>query len=156
MSCQTLARLDENLRNGQSKSRHHATKGEYSPGGGKVTVSLSNVRTFDSLRNSAYRFYFLGSLGQMGAMNMQMVTRSLLIYRLTGSAVLLGLVALATAVPTLALALFGGGHCRPCAKEARHSGRSGCLSSGGFKCCRYPDYGLLEPPTPRLMVDSDS
>ncbi len=67
-----------------------------------------NVRIFDSLKNSAYRFYFLGSLGQMGALNMQMITRSLLIYRLTGSAAILGLMALATAVPTLALALFGG------------------------------------------------
>ncbi len=39
---------------------------------------------------------------------MQMVTRSLLIYRLTGSAALLGLMSLAMAVPVLALSLFGG------------------------------------------------
>jgi len=74
----------------------------------RVASSLSKVRTFDSLRNSAYRFYFLGNMGQWASQNMQMMTRSLLIYRLTGSAVLLGLMALASAVPTLALSLFGG------------------------------------------------
>jgi MFS family permease len=47
-------------------------------------------------------------LGQWGSMNMQQVTRSLLIYRLTGSAAILGLMALATAVPMLLLSLFGG------------------------------------------------
>ncbi len=39
---------------------------------------------------------------------MQMVTRSLLIYRLTGSAALLGLMALAMALPMLTLSLLGG------------------------------------------------
>ena len=64
---------------------------------GGVIILLSNIRTFDSLRNSAYRFYFLSNLGQWASQNMQMVTRSLLIYRLTGSAALLGLMALAMA-----------------------------------------------------------
>jgi MFS family permease len=71
-------------------------------------IPLSSVKTFDSLKNPAYRFYFFGMLGQWGSMNMQQVTRSLLIYRLTGSAAILGLMALATAVPMLLLSLFGG------------------------------------------------
>jgi predicted MFS family arabinose efflux permease len=41
-------------------------------------------------------------------MNMQMITCALLIYRLTGSAAILGLMALATALPMLLLSLFGG------------------------------------------------
>ena len=41
-------------------------------------------------------------------MNMQMVARSLLIYRLSGSAAILGLVSLANALPMLCLSLFGG------------------------------------------------
>lgn len=41
-------------------------------------------------------------------MHMQMVARSLLIYRLTGSAAILGAVSLATALPMLCLSLFGG------------------------------------------------
>jgi len=41
-------------------------------------------------------------------MNMQMIARSLLVYRLTGSAAILGALALASAVPMLLLSLFGG------------------------------------------------
>jgi MFS family permease len=71
-------------------------------------LNLSSIRTFDSLKNSAYRFYFFGMAGQWAAMNMQMVARSMLIYRLTDSATILGLMSLANAVPTLLLSLFGG------------------------------------------------
>ncbi len=71
-------------------------------------VSLGNLKTFDSLKNSAYRFYFWGMLGMWGAMNMQMLARSLLIYRLTGSKAMLGLLSLADALPMLLLSLFGG------------------------------------------------
>lgn len=77
-------------------------------GGGRLRVSLSSVRTFDSLKNSGYRFYLLGMMGQWGSMNMQMVTRSLLVYRLTGSAAILGLLALAQALPMILLSLYGG------------------------------------------------
>jgi len=41
-------------------------------------------------------------------MNMQMMARSLLIYRLTGSAAILGVMAVANAIPMLFLSLFGG------------------------------------------------
>ena len=75
-------------------------------GGGRI--SLRNLRTFDSLKSSAYRFYFLGQVGVWGSMNMQQVTRSLLIYRLTGSAAILGVMSLASALPMLLLSLFGG------------------------------------------------
>ena len=47
-------------------------------------------------------------MGQMGAMNMQMVARSWLVYELTDQYVMLGLVMLANAVPMLFLSLFGG------------------------------------------------
>jgi len=47
-------------------------------------------------------------MGQMGAMNMQMLARSLLIYRLTGSTAILGGMAVAHALPMLFLSLFGG------------------------------------------------
>lgn len=71
-------------------------------------ISFSSIRTFDSLKNSAYRFYFFGMAGQWASMNMQMVARSMLIYRLTGSGAILGLMSLANAIPTLLLSLFGG------------------------------------------------
>jgi MFS family permease len=44
----------------------------------------------------------------MAAVNMQMMTRSLLVYRITGSAAILGSLALANALPMLFLSLFGG------------------------------------------------
>lgn len=52
--------------------------------------------------------YFFGMLGQFASMNMQMVTGSLLLYRITGSAALLGTSSLASAIPMLFLSMFGG------------------------------------------------
>ncbi|MGD9142528.1 MAG: MFS transporter [Dehalococcoidia bacterium] len=65
-------------------------------------------RTFASFRNPMYRLYYYSLVGHWAPMNMQMVTRSLLIYRLTGSGALLGLMALAGALPLLFLSLYGG------------------------------------------------
>jgi len=75
--------------------------------GGRDRLSLYK-RTFSSFKNSVYRFYFGGLLFQMLPMNMQMMARSLLIYRLTGSATILGAMSFAHAIPMLLLSLFGG------------------------------------------------
>ncbi len=69
---------------------------------------LVNLRTFRSLKNPAYRFFWAALLFQMGAMNMQIMARSLLIYRMTGSTMMLGLFGLFGALPMLFLSLFGG------------------------------------------------
>ena len=69
---------------------------------------MPNIRTFDSLKNPVYRLYYGGILGQMAAMNMQMVARSYLTYDITASAAILGALALAHAVPMTLLSLFGG------------------------------------------------
>jgi MFS family permease len=66
------------------------------------------LRTISSLRTPAYRTYFLGMLGQYASMSMQMITGSLLIYRLTNSAALLGFMSLAHALPMIILSIFGG------------------------------------------------
>lgn len=70
--------------------------------------SIVNFRAFSSLKNPVYRIYYGAMLGQMGALNMQMLARSLLIYRVTGSAAMLGGMSLAGALPMLFLSLFGG------------------------------------------------
>lgn len=75
--------------------------------GGVERISLGK-RIFSSLSNPVYRLYFCAQVGFMAPMNMEMLARSLLIYRITGSAAILGLMALASAIPTLALSLFGG------------------------------------------------
>jgi MFS family permease len=66
------------------------------------------LRTISSLRTPAYRTYFLGMLGQYASMSMQMITGSLLIYRLTNSAALLGIMSLAHALPMIIISIFGG------------------------------------------------
>jgi MFS family permease len=78
--------------------------------GGGGGISLRSLRTFDSFKNPVYRLYYGAMLGQWSSMNMQMVARSLLIYRITGSAAILGAMSLAHAIPTLFLSLFGGAY----------------------------------------------
>ena len=65
-------------------------------------------RTFASLRNRNFLFLWLGMVVMMGGMQMQMLARGYLVYEITGSASLLGIVAAGSAFPMLALALFGG------------------------------------------------
>ncbi len=52
--------------------------------------------------------YLMGIFGQMAAMNMQMMTRSLLVYRITGSVKAIGIMAIAGTVPHIISALYGG------------------------------------------------
>jgi MFS family permease len=74
----------------------------------KFSIIPRNIRTFDSLKNSHFRNYYFGMMGQWIAANMQGVTQSFLVYYLTGSAAILGTTALATALPQLILLLYGG------------------------------------------------
>jgi MFS family permease len=67
-----------------------------------------SLRTFDSLNDRNFRWFFVSMLGQMGAMNMQMLVRGWLVFDLTGSYAALGVVALAQAVPQLTLSIGGG------------------------------------------------
>ena len=76
--------------------------------GGGIRAFLLKRGTFSSFKNRIYLLYYGAMLGQMAAMNMQMVARSLLVYRLTGSAAILGGISLANALPMLLLSLFGG------------------------------------------------
>lgn len=66
------------------------------------------LNTFSSLSNSVFRIYFLGMMGQWFAMNMQMVARSLLVYRISGSGTALGLISLANAIPNIIFSFWGG------------------------------------------------
>ncbi|MFC1957652.1 MFS transporter [Chloroflexota bacterium] len=50
----------------------------------------------------------MGIFGQMAAMNMQMMMRSLLVYRITGSVEAIGIMAISGAVPHIISALYGG------------------------------------------------
>ncbi len=76
--------------------------------GGGRGLSFRNLRTFTSFKNGVFRLYYMAMLGQMAAMNMQMMARSLLVLRLTDSATALGIMALANSIPMLLFSLFGG------------------------------------------------
>ena len=76
--------------------------------GGGGQVSLRNLRTFTSFKYPAFRLFYGAVIGQMAAMNMQMVARALLVYELTGSGFALSIMALGNAAPMLFFSLFGG------------------------------------------------
>src|SRR3972149_590448 len=80
------------------------TKSGTEPGIGRISLGK---QTFSSLGNPVYRLFFFGMLGFTAPMNMEMLARSLLIYRITGSASILGLMALVTAIPMLFRSLSG-------------------------------------------------
>lgn len=65
-------------------------------------------RTFQSLSNPNFRYLWLSMLLMMGGMNMQMVTRGLLAWDLTGSKDMVGLITVGFAPPMLIFGMFGG------------------------------------------------
>ncbi|MBI4236406.1 MAG: MFS transporter [Chloroflexi bacterium] len=67
-----------------------------------------SLRTFRSLKLVNFRYYMASSLFQMAAMNMQTMASGWFMYKLTGSAALLGVTMLANAIPQLLLSLAGG------------------------------------------------
>ena len=77
-------------------------------GEGGASGGGRQLRTFDSLSDREFRWFYLALLGQMAAMNMQMLVRGYLAYDLTNSYAALGVIALASAVPMLTLSVFGG------------------------------------------------
>ena len=74
----------------------------------KKRLSLRNIKTFESFKVPAYRILFFSHIGQWSAMSMQMMVRSLLVYRLTGSGTMIGMLALVQVVPQLLMSLFSG------------------------------------------------
>ena len=64
--------------------------------------------TFGSLSNRDFRYLWLGMLCLMGAVHMQMLAQGYLVYEITSSPALLGVVNSGFAIPMLSLSLFGG------------------------------------------------
>ena len=65
-------------------------------------------RTFSSFRVPAYRWYYISLIGHWAPMQMQNLARSLLIYEITGSGTILGIMALSGSIPMVILSLYGG------------------------------------------------
>lgn len=76
------------------------------PSGG--ALSPSRPALFRALQHRNYRLFFLGQLVSLIGTWMQSVAQSWLVYRLTGSAVLLGTVGFAGQIPVFLLSPLGG------------------------------------------------
>ena len=100
-----MSRLDTEISGLDDQEPSADSKNESSP---NPSDDGFRVSTFASLSVPAFRIYYIVVLGQMAAMNMQMVARSWFVYELTHNISLLGVLALANAVPMLFLSLFGG------------------------------------------------
>ena len=69
---------------------------------------MRNLKTFESFKTPAYRTYYVSMVGQWLTASMQTLVRSLLVFRISGSATSIGIVALAMALPALMFSLLGG------------------------------------------------
>lgn len=75
------------------------------PGAG---ASGERLRTFHSLKDPAFAWFFTSTLGMMSAVMMQILVRGFLVYDLTGSFAALGLLSLVSAIPQLLFGFYGG------------------------------------------------
>jgi MFS family permease len=82
--------------------------GDYLPDRTRGKLAAYTARVFSSFRYPAYRMYVYSMIGHWAPMQMQMIVRTLLIYRLTGSGTIIGIMALANSIPMLLLSLYGG------------------------------------------------
>lgn len=90
---------------GQFRSEGTDTgKPRHSPGG----LSAWPQKAFASFKNPVYRLYYLSMVGHWSSMNMQMLARNLLIYRISNSGAILGILALTNAIPMILVTLPGG------------------------------------------------
>ena len=78
------------------------------PAEGQGGIAGYGRKIFVSFKNPVYRLYYYSMVGHWGPMQMQSVTSTLLIYRLTGSGDILGLLALAGSIPMIVLSPYGG------------------------------------------------
>ncbi len=81
---------------------------ETAPRKRSIFQSIAGLRTFESLHDYGFRWFYWALLSQMASMNMQMLVRGYLAYKLTNSYGALGFVSLANAIPGLAFSLPGG------------------------------------------------
>jgi hypothetical protein len=76
--------------------------------GNSLRSKLGNLKAIEPLQNPAFRMYFTNRVCDSIAMKMRQLSLSLLLYRLTGSAALLGLLVLARAIPLILVTPLAG------------------------------------------------
>src|SRR5271165_7597777 len=73
-----------------------------------VTGALQWRQTFAALRHRNFRLFFFGQLISLIGTWMQNTAQSWLVYELTGSKILLGVVAAAGSTPIMLFSIWGG------------------------------------------------
>ncbi len=86
----------------------HPSSGQIAPAQRQSGMRRWSQLTFDSVRVRDFRLLWFGMLLSMGGMQMQMFTRGLHAFDLTGSGLLTALVAMGWAPSMLGFSLFGG------------------------------------------------
>ena len=75
---------------------------------GESSIFDGRLKTFNAFAIPHYRLLWLGMLFSMGAMQMNIISRSWLAYHISGSGLAIGLVALGRGLPQFLLAPIGG------------------------------------------------
>jgi MFS family permease len=88
-------------------SRPTSSKGK-GVSGAAVGQTSRRASTFRALRYRNYRLFFFGQMISLIGTWMQVIAQQWLVYRLTGSALMLGTISLLSALPLLPLSLWGG------------------------------------------------
>lgn len=74
----------------------------------KNGTAISKLRTFESFKIPPYRIYYGSMAASWFTQSMQMIARTLLLYRITESAFIIGVMSLGQAIPALLISAFGG------------------------------------------------
>lgn len=69
---------------------------------------MSTLTRFRALRHASYRRYWLGSMASVGATQLMMVGQGWLVFDLSHSPLMLGVLGAASSIPTILVTLFGG------------------------------------------------
>ena len=92
-----------------ARSDSRATSHDAKDAGGRKVSSGSRLSlVLRSFRHKNYQLFFAGQLVSLTGTWMQAVAQSWLVYRLTGSAIMLGLVGFSSQIPVFLLAPLGG------------------------------------------------
>jgi hypothetical protein len=88
-------------------------------------------RTFDSLSDDGFRWFFIASLAVFGATNSLIFVRGYLVFEITGSYAALGGLGLAGVVPGIFATLYGG-----VIADRWPNGRNECCPAGDARRLR--------------------
>ena len=117
----------------------------------RLLGGLTSARTFESLHDRDFRWFFVATLSLNATMNMQMLARGYLVYELTGSYAALGTMALFLSVVMLGFSLYGGVLADRCSKRlVLQVGQLGsAMTAAAVAVLLFTDHAALRAPADR-------